>query len=138
MIMLLIFQLFSRVAQTSKNKSTRQSSRPPHINPGRNPPGVDESQGLERLGQPEVGQDLHLPPQLEPLLSLRAAQQTCHHGRKRRRRKLAVRMMMMKMRMMIDDVMMRNGEIRKTRKKKSMKKSKNNKPVKTVLVRQTK
>lgn len=40
-------------------------------------PGVDERQGFERLRQPQVGENLHLPPQLEPLLSLRAAQQTC-------------------------------------------------------------
>lgn len=27
-------------------------------------PGVDERQGFERLRQPQVGENLHLPPQL--------------------------------------------------------------------------
>lgn len=43
----------------------------------REQPGVDERQCFKRLRQPQVGEKLHLPSQLEPLLSLRAAQQTC-------------------------------------------------------------
>ena len=70
--------LFPERTNKQKQKHSAEFTTPPtHISPGRDPPGVDESQGLERLGQPEVGQHLHLPPQLEPLLPLRAAQQTC-------------------------------------------------------------
>lgn len=48
-----------------------------HLHVSMNWPGLDEIQGFECVIQPQVSQDLHLPPQLQPLLSLRAAQQTC-------------------------------------------------------------
>lgn len=39
------------------------TSKQPRTSPG-DQPGVDERQGFERLRQPQVGENLHLPPQL--------------------------------------------------------------------------